>query len=57
MLSQINPERADIIVAGSAILLDVHTKKDCPLEKWGVEYHRESFRKVLKHRLKVEIYT
>jgi exopolyphosphatase/guanosine-5'-triphosphate,3'-diphosphate pyrophosphatase len=39
------------------ILLRVHARKDCPLEKWGVEYHRESFRKALKHRLKVETYT
>lgn len=37
------------------VLLRVHAKKDCPLERWGLEFHHDAFEKILKHQLEVQI--
>lgn len=42
---------------GKSIQLIIEASKDCPLEKWGVEYHKRSFNRVYKHPLEVHIQT
>ena len=42
---------------GRSIQLIIEASKDCPLEKWGVEFHKRSFKRVYKHPLEVHIQT
>ena len=36
---------------GSAMILDVRASRDCPLELWGVQTHRDIFKRILGKKL------
>jgi exopolyphosphatase/guanosine-5'-triphosphate,3'-diphosphate pyrophosphatase len=38
-----------------SIILSIKASKACPLEEWGVDYHRESFERIFNHSLAVEV--
>lgn len=39
---------------GQALVLEVRASRDCQLELWGVQTHRDAFRKVFGRKLKIE---